>query len=149
MTRYPLITLTALAASGALAPSPAQAPRLRDLDTYVAKAVRDWGVPGLAIAVVRNDSYQNVMYGAAGQVGAAASGMPWEDFIRARIFRPLGMTESVPTAAVAARSTNRASPHFQIDDTVRVITSDTAGANPAAGAVWSSARHSQMSGGHR
>lgn len=35
--------------------SPAAA-QLRDLDAYVARAVRDWNVPGLAIAVVKDDS---------------------------------------------------------------------------------------------
>ncbi len=34
----------------------AQQPPLRDFDAYVAKAVRDWLVPGLAIAVVKDDS---------------------------------------------------------------------------------------------
>ena len=32
-----------------------QAP-LRDFDAYVARGVRDWRVPGLAIAVVKDDS---------------------------------------------------------------------------------------------
>jgi len=34
----------------------AQQPPLRDFEAYVAKAVRDWRVPGLAIAVVKDDS---------------------------------------------------------------------------------------------
>ena len=29
---------------------------IRDFDAYVAKAMKDWKVPGLAIAIVRNDS---------------------------------------------------------------------------------------------
>jgi CubicO group peptidase (beta-lactamase class C family) len=29
---------------------------VREFDAYAAKAMREWGVPGLAIAVVRNDS---------------------------------------------------------------------------------------------
>ena len=39
-----------------LAPPPAlaQAPALGDFDAYVAQAVRDWGIPGLAISVVKD-----------------------------------------------------------------------------------------------
>lgn len=38
--------------------------------------------------------YQNVMFVAAGEVVAKASGQRWEDFLGARIFRPLGMTDT-------------------------------------------------------
>ena len=47
--------------------------------------------------------YQNVMYAAAGEVVARASGMSWEDFIRTRIFQPLGMTRSYHDARPHAR----------------------------------------------
>ena len=40
-------------------------------------------------------TYQNVMYAVAGEVVAAASGMPWADFVRTRIFEPLGMRDSI------------------------------------------------------
>jgi CubicO group peptidase (beta-lactamase class C family) len=43
--------------------------------------------------------YQNVMYAVAGQVVAAASGMPWATFVRTRIFGPLGMTATEATLA--------------------------------------------------
>ena len=39
-------------------------------------------------------SYNNVMYTLAGQVLAAAAGMSWDEFIRQRLFVPLGMNES-------------------------------------------------------
>ena len=39
-------------------------------------------------------SYNNVMYTVAGQVLAAAAGMSWDEFIRQRLFAPLGMKES-------------------------------------------------------
>src|ERR1051326_1260435 len=50
--------LTLAVAAGLAAPaslSARQAP-LRDFDAYVAKAVQDWRVPGLAIVVVKDDS---------------------------------------------------------------------------------------------
>lgn len=43
--------------------------------------------------------YQNVMYAAAGAVVQAASGIPWQDFVRTRIFEPLGMRGTVATLA--------------------------------------------------
>ncbi|HET7712870.1 MAG TPA: serine hydrolase [Thermoanaerobaculia bacterium] len=38
--------------------------------------------------------YQNIMFTTAGEVVAAASGSSWEDFVRERLFEPLGMTRS-------------------------------------------------------
>jgi CubicO group peptidase (beta-lactamase class C family) len=85
--------------------------------------------------------YQNVMYGAAGDVIATVSGMSWESFIATRIFAPLGMRESFATyAAMRARSgPNRSAPHYRIRDTIRVIADETVDALPAAGSIWSSA----------
>jgi len=42
-------------------------------------------------------SYNNVMITVAGQVLAAAAGMSWDDFVRTRVFQPLGMKESYTT----------------------------------------------------
>lgn len=82
-------------------------------------------------------TYQNVMYLAAGEVVAVASGMPWDAFIRARILAPLGMTETIPTATSLAAQPNVASPHFMIGDMVRVIRNATVDAVAPAGAIWS------------
>jgi CubicO group peptidase (beta-lactamase class C family) len=38
--------------------------------------------------------YQNIMFALAGEVVAGASKMPWEEFVRTRIFEPLGMTNT-------------------------------------------------------
>jgi CubicO group peptidase (beta-lactamase class C family) len=38
--------------------------------------------------------YSNLMYGLAGQVVAEVSGMSWGDFVKKRLFAPLGMTSS-------------------------------------------------------
>src|SRR5439155_12364382 len=63
--------------------------------------------------------YQNIMYLAAGQVVAHAGNTTWDAFIRRRIFEPLGMTAS--NTSVTALSGDVATPHTEIDDTVRVI----------------------------
>ncbi len=82
--------------------------------------------------------YQNVMYAAAGKVVGAASGMPWEQFIRARIFQPLEMDDSVPTLMMQASRENVASPHHVSDGSVHVIRNAAVDSVAPAGAVWSS-----------
>src|SRR5689334_14821050 len=82
--------------------------------------------------------YQNVMYAAAGQVIAAASGMPWEEFIRTRIFTPLHMDRTVPLLSQAATASNVASPHDLVDDKMTVILNASVDAVKSAGSVWSS-----------
>lgn len=82
--------------------------------------------------------YQNIMYAVAGDVVEAASGMPWETFLRTRLFTPLGMTSTEPTLAGVSGQINVASPHDVIDDTLRVITNRTVDPVKAAGSVWSS-----------
>jgi CubicO group peptidase (beta-lactamase class C family) len=57
--------------------------------------------------------YQNLMFVAAGEVVAAVSGMPWDDFIRQRIFKPLGMAAS--STSVRGLSGDVAAPHARID----------------------------------
>lgn len=85
-------------------------------------------------------TYQNVMYGAAGEVVAAVSGMPWADFVRTRFFTPLGMTGTIATAAPLARQPNVAEPHFEIDGKVEVISNASVDGVAPAGAIWSSVR---------
>jgi CubicO group peptidase (beta-lactamase class C family) len=82
--------------------------------------------------------YQNVMYAAAGAVVAAASGMPWEEFIRIRIFAPLDMRGSVPTLAGTKGQPNVASPHDKVKGRVQVIENASVDQVNAAGSVWSS-----------
>ena len=85
--------------------------------------------------------YQNVMYGAAGELVARVSGQSWEQFVERRIFAPLGMTQSYPTFDMmrsgAGGNVSRA--HFRIRDTIRVIGEDSVDVLPAAGSIWSNA----------
>lgn len=62
--------------------------------------------------------YCNLMFVVAGEVVAAASGMPWEQFVQTRILDRLGMTETLPmmTAADPAKS---ALPHGRIGPPLR------------------------------
>lgn len=85
--------------------------------------------------------YQNVMYQAAGEVVAAASGMPWERFVKTRIMDPLGMTRSQPTleAVQGMHDTNVSTAHFEIDGVTHPIEEAPVDRVPAAGAAWSTA----------
>lgn len=83
-------------------------------------------------------TYHNVMYTVAGEVVEAVSGMSWDDFVRTRIFEPLGMTRSVTTLAAASTRDNRAEPHWLSGDSLRVIKNSMADGIGPAGSVWSS-----------
>ena len=65
--------------------------------------------------------YQNLMYLAAGQVVARVGSTSWDDFVTRRIFQPLGMTATNTSTNALAGRPDVASPHSEIDDTVRVI----------------------------
>jgi len=65
--------------------------------------------------------YQNIMYLAAGQVVAKTANTTWDDFIRQRIFQPLGMTASNTTVSALRGQDNVAAPHSEVSDTVRAI----------------------------
>ena len=81
--------------------------------------------------------YQNIMYAIAGDVIRAASGRSWADFVRARIFVPLGMTATEPTLRALAGQGNIAAPHMEIRDTIRAVTNRSVDAVAPAGSVWS------------
>ncbi len=83
--------------------------------------------------------YQNLMYAAAGKLIEAGSGVSWEEFIRHRIFQPLGMDRSVTTLADTRGVANVASPHDEVDGEIRVIGNAAVDPVPAAGSIWSSA----------
>jgi CubicO group peptidase (beta-lactamase class C family) len=65
--------------------------------------------------------YQNIMYLAAGQVVAKVTKAPWDDFIRQRIFQPLGMTSSSTSITALRGIEDVAAPHADVNDTVRAI----------------------------
>ena len=82
--------------------------------------------------------YQNVMYAAAGAVIEGVSGRPWAEMMRARIFEPLGMTETIATAATLAAQPNVAIPHDTVDGELRAIENASVDGVAPAGSVWSS-----------
>lgn len=65
--------------------------------------------------------YQNIMYITAGQVVAKVSGKSWDDFVRERIFTPLGMTTSSTSVKGVESLADLAQPHAELRDTVRKV----------------------------
>jgi len=62
-------------------------------------------------------SYQNIMYVVAGEAAGKAAGSNWDDLIRDRILKPLGMTMSA-TSYRGLTNENLAQPHRMSHDTV-------------------------------
>lgn len=64
-------------------------------------------------------AYDNILYIVAGELVTQASGQPWEDFVRRRIFQPLGMTTAVSDEKDRFANPNRAQPHARLDPRLR------------------------------
>lgn len=59
--------------------------------------------------------YQNIMFLAGGQIVARLSGESWDDFIKTRIFKPLGMTSSNTSVRDLEGQEDVATPHLKRD----------------------------------
>ena len=82
--------------------------------------------------------YQNIFYLAAGKVIEKVSGKPWGEFLKERIYLPLGMTNTYPSFESVKSKKNRADAHFEIDDNIEKIDQMSADQIGPAGAMWSS-----------
>jgi CubicO group peptidase (beta-lactamase class C family) len=67
-------------------------------------------------------AYDNVLYSVAGEVIQAVSGQSWEEFVSSRILAKVGMTGSNVHASMATKGENDATPHAEVEGTVRPIT---------------------------
>lgn len=81
-------------------------------------------------------AYNNLGYVVAGEVVAAVSGKRWEDFVRERIFAPLGMNETkITSEGLDPQTDNLAVPHskgWRLEGTLKPIP-------PTRDAVWAAA----------
>jgi len=66
-------------------------------------------------------SYQNVLYLAAGQAVARVAGKTWDDFVKERIFAPLGMRRSNTSIRALEGDENVARPHTIRGGSLRAI----------------------------
>jgi CubicO group peptidase (beta-lactamase class C family) len=65
--------------------------------------------------------YQNIMYLTAGQIIPAVTGKSWDDFIKDRFFKPLGMAASGTSVNDLKSSNNVSTPHGKIEEKVVAI----------------------------
>jgi CubicO group peptidase (beta-lactamase class C family) len=84
-------------------------------------------------------AYDNVLYLVAGEVIEAVSGQSWEEFVRDRILRKVGMAHSDVHHSDATRGGNVATPHAEVNDTVRVVAPFASDNTNPAGGVMSGA----------
>lgn len=80
-------------------------------------------------------AYDNVLYLVAGQVIQAVSGKSWDDFIKGRIFEPLGMTASSTSIAGLQNGRDVATPHSKVEGTLRAIGYTGLDNNAPAGSI--------------
>lgn len=81
--------------------------------------------------------YQNLMYVVAGEVIKKVSGLPWDEFIKKRIFQPLGMNHTYTLFKEAKNEPSVITPHFYYGDTIvkAIEAIDFGGYNPAGSVV--------------
>jgi len=66
-------------------------------------------------------AYDNLLYMTAGQIVPAVTGTSWDDFVRQRIFVPLGMSHSNVSITAFRPGDNVAYPHSKLDGKLQVI----------------------------
>ncbi len=78
--------------------------------------------------------YQNIMFIAAGEIVPAITGKNWDDFVRERLFVPLGMTRTITLHKQLTSTSNIATPHNELRNVLRVIRyGNVDNAGPAGG----------------
>lgn len=83
-------------------------------------------------------TYQNIMYLAAGELLAKVSGKTWAEFMKERLFAPLGMSNTYSTLLNSQQQENRSIAHHWINKQITPIEDCSADAIAPAGAIWSS-----------
>src|SRR6266568_8986407 len=84
-------------------------------------------------------AYDNLLYMTAGQIIPAVTGTSWDDYVRQRIFAPLGMNHSNFINIAIKPTDNVAFPHSRIDGKLQVIHFEVLDNAAPAGAINSCA----------
>jgi CubicO group peptidase (beta-lactamase class C family) len=82
--------------------------------------------------------YSNLMFITAGLVIATVSGMSWDDYLRQRLFDPLGMTDSVTNPRYFGNYANIAAPHEDVKGRLQTVTYRADAHVGAAGSICAS-----------
>ena len=83
-------------------------------------------------------AYNNLMFLTAGQVVAAVSGQSWDDYLREKIFLPLGMNNTNTSATAFQPGANWAAPHSKVEDKLQSIPLENLDNAGPAGSINSS-----------
>ena len=83
--------------------------------------------------------YSNLMFITAGMLIETVSGMSWDDFIRTRLFEPLGMTDSVTNPRYLKDRDNVAAPHEDVQGKLQTVVQRMDAHVGAAGSIHASA----------
>ena len=82
--------------------------------------------------------YQNVMYLAAGKIIEAVSGQTWGEFLKDRIYNPLGMNDTYSLLSMIASMENKADAHnYDGNGSIEKIKQLSADEIGPAGSMWS------------
>jgi CubicO group peptidase (beta-lactamase class C family) len=84
-------------------------------------------------------AYDNLLYMTAGQIIPAVTGTSWDDYIRQRVFAPLGMNHSTVSNKDFKPGDDYASPHSRVDGKLQVIPLEDLDNVGPAGSINSSA----------
>jgi CubicO group peptidase (beta-lactamase class C family) len=66
-------------------------------------------------------AYQNIMYLVAGQLIPAVTGIDWDTFVKERLFKPLGMRDSVTSITAFKPDENVVTPHITVDGQAQAV----------------------------
>lgn len=83
--------------------------------------------------------YSNLMFITAGLIISTVSGMSWDDFIQGRIFKPLGMSDSVTNPRYLSERTNIAAPHEDVKNGLQTVPYRAVPHGGAEGSICASA----------
>ncbi len=82
-------------------------------------------------------AYDNLLYLVAGQLIPAVTGTSWDDFVRQRIFMPLGMTHSGTSTETLLKTADVAIPHARVNGKLEPLPHENVDNNAPAGSIVS------------
>ena len=80
-------------------------------------------------------AYDNLLYIVAGQLIPAITGRTWDDFVRDRIFTPLGMSNTFTGVAALYKSKDVATPHNTLSGKLEALPQEDMDTSAPAGAI--------------
>src|SRR5664280_672479 len=80
-------------------------------------------------------AYDNLLYIVAGQLIPAVTGKSWDDFVRDRIFAPLGMTNTFTDVAALKKGRDVATPHNDLSGRLEALPQEDMDSSAPAGAI--------------